>query len=161
MGKPKMWNISKTADRRAKWTKIWVSGYYSAHSEGTFHARFLEFVLGSFGAFCKISNFTILKLCSSPNFYLISSKLYTRYPNHSVIQAITFFGDLPKIQKLWHFDIFLSARPYAPGNFKVLFLPQFSSEPIQNLRQSIRQSVLVISEVYFARTNTYYNNNEH
>ncbi len=54
MGKPKMWNVSKkTADRRAKRTKIWVSWYYSAHSEGTFHARFLEFGLGSFGAFCK------------------------------------------------------------------------------------------------------------
>ncbi len=26
MGKPKMWNISKTADRRAKRTKIWDSG---------------------------------------------------------------------------------------------------------------------------------------
>ncbi len=31
MGKPKMWNISKTADRRAKRTKIWDSGYYSTH----------------------------------------------------------------------------------------------------------------------------------
>ncbi len=31
MGKPKLWNISKTADRRAKRTKIWDSGYYSAH----------------------------------------------------------------------------------------------------------------------------------
>ncbi len=45
MGKPKIWNISKTADRRAKLTKIWVLGYYCAHSEGacTFDARFLEF----------------------------------------------------------------------------------------------------------------------
>ena len=29
MGKPKMWNISKTSDHRAKWMKIWDSGYYS------------------------------------------------------------------------------------------------------------------------------------
>ncbi len=35
MGKPKMWNISKTGDRRAKRTKIWDSGYYSAHMEVT------------------------------------------------------------------------------------------------------------------------------
>ena len=62
MGKPKIWNISKTADRRAKWTKTWVSGYYSAHSEGTFDPRFLEFGLGSYSAFCKISNFTIFKI---------------------------------------------------------------------------------------------------
>ena len=32
MGEPKMWNISKTADRRAKLTKSWDSGYYSAHT---------------------------------------------------------------------------------------------------------------------------------
>ncbi len=30
-GKPKMWNISKTADRRAKRTKICDLVYYSAH----------------------------------------------------------------------------------------------------------------------------------
>ena len=59
MGKPKMWNISKTANRRAKRTKIWDWESYSAYMEGTFDARFLEFGLGSFGALCKISNFTI------------------------------------------------------------------------------------------------------
>ena len=61
MGKPKMWNISKTDEGRAKWAKILVSGQYSVHSDGTFHARFLEFGLRSFGACCKISNFTIFK----------------------------------------------------------------------------------------------------
>ena len=32
--------------------------------------------------------------------------------------------------KLWHFEIFLNTGPYmyAAGNFKVLFLPQFSLE---------------------------------
>ncbi len=30
-GKPEEWEISKTADRRAKRTKIWDLGYYSAH----------------------------------------------------------------------------------------------------------------------------------
>ena len=43
MGKSKMWNISKTVEHSAKRTKLWVSGYYSAHSEGTFDARFPEF----------------------------------------------------------------------------------------------------------------------
>ena len=38
MGKPKMWNISKTANPRAKWTKIWDSGSYSVYVEGTFDA---------------------------------------------------------------------------------------------------------------------------
>ena len=31
MGKPKMWDILKTDGRRAKRTKIWDSGYYSAY----------------------------------------------------------------------------------------------------------------------------------
>ncbi len=31
MGKPKMWNIAKMADRRAKWTKIWDSESYSEY----------------------------------------------------------------------------------------------------------------------------------
>ncbi len=31
MGKPKIWNIRKTADGKAKLMKIWDSGYYGAH----------------------------------------------------------------------------------------------------------------------------------
>ncbi len=48
--------------------------------------------------------------------------------------AVTVFGDLPKIKKkLRHFEIFLNTRPYAAGNFEVLFLPQFLLEPVQTL----------------------------
>ncbi len=61
MGKPKMWNILKRANRRAKQMKIWDLGCYSAHMLGTFDAWFLEFDLGSVGALCKFSNFTIFK----------------------------------------------------------------------------------------------------
>ncbi len=61
MRNPKMWNISKTADSRVKWTKICDSGYYSANMQGTFDAGFIEFGLGSFSALCKISNFRIFK----------------------------------------------------------------------------------------------------
>ncbi len=46
MGKFKMWNISKTANRTGKRTKILDSVYYSAHMYGTFDAQFLEFGLG-------------------------------------------------------------------------------------------------------------------
>ncbi len=60
-GKPKRWNISKIADRRAKLTIIWESGYYSAYMQGTFDARFLEFGLGSLDALCKIYDSAILK----------------------------------------------------------------------------------------------------
>ncbi len=57
-----MWNISKTADRRVTWTKIWDSGYYSAHVYySTFDAEFLEFGLESFGALCKIFDVDIFK----------------------------------------------------------------------------------------------------
>ena len=84
----------KTADRRAKRTQIWDSGYYSAHSitEVTFDAPFLGFGLGSLSTLCKISNFYnfLIKLCSFPRFSGESSKLYTRYPNHT---GYYFFGD--------------------------------------------------------------------
>ncbi len=100
MGKPKMWNISKMANRRAKRTKVWNSGYYSVYVEGTFDARFLEFGLGSFSALCKISNFTIFKTQLLSQFSSDSSKLYTRYHNHT---GGRFFGDLPKIAKITAF----------------------------------------------------------
>ena len=52
-GKPKMWNISKTADCRAKRMTIWDSGYYSAHTWGAFDA----FVWGHSVHFAKFHNF--------------------------------------------------------------------------------------------------------
>ncbi len=64
-----------------------------------FMSGFLEFGLGSFGAFRKIFNFTNFKTLLFSHFYPISSKLCTWYPNHGAIQAITFFGALPKITK--------------------------------------------------------------
>ena len=91
-----------TAKCRAKRTKIWDSGFYSVDMEGTFDARF--FCLGSFGALCKISHFTIFKLCSSPNFHPI-------HPNFIqgiiIIQAVTVLAIGQKLQKLWHFENFL------------------------------------------------------
>ncbi len=65
MGKPKMWNISKTVDRRANQTKIWDLGCYSVHMEGALDARFLEFGLGSFGT---LPGFTIFKTAPFPIF---------------------------------------------------------------------------------------------
>ncbi len=50
--------------------KIWDSGYYSAHMYGTFYARYLEFALGSFGAFCKISESTIFETLLLQHFSL-------------------------------------------------------------------------------------------
>ena len=79
MGKPKMWNISKTANRRTKRAKIWESGFLSTHMEVSFDVRFLEFDLGSLGVFCTISNFTMLPSQFSSD----SSKLYTKYPSHT------------------------------------------------------------------------------
>ena len=98
--------------------------------EVTFDARFLEFGLGSFGALCKIYNFTIFKLWSCANFHPI-------HANVIFIQGILimgqyrlflFIGNLPKIKKkMWHFA---NTGQYSTGNFKVLFLPQFSFEHI-------------------------------
>ncbi len=51
--------------------------------------------------------FYYLRLCSSPNFYPISFKLYTRYLINRAIQA-TFWAICQKLQKLWHFEISLT-----------------------------------------------------
>ncbi len=56
-----MLNISKTANRRAKRTKIWDLGSYSGHMQDTLDARFIEFGLVSFGALWKISVSTIFE----------------------------------------------------------------------------------------------------
>ncbi len=138
MGKLKMWNISKTANSRAKRTKIWDSGSYSAFMQGTFDAQFLEF--GSFGALCKISNFTNFKTLLLSQFASDSFKLYTMYHNHTDCQffcqkRVTSFrqiGDRPKIAKfLWH----SLSRTICCYIFKVLFLPPFSLESIPTLGQ--------------------------
>ncbi len=68
MGKPKIWNISKMADHRAKLMKIWDSPCYRAHVDGTFDAQFLEFGLGSFGALCQVSDVKIFKRLLLPHF---------------------------------------------------------------------------------------------
>ena len=78
MGKPKMWNISKTTDRGVKRTEIWDSGYYSAHIEDTFDLQTL-----------------LLSHFSSD-----SSKHYTRCHDHT---GCHFFGDLPNIAKIMAF----------------------------------------------------------
>ncbi len=104
-----MWNISKTADRRAKRTKKCDSGYYGTHMEVTVDALFLEFGLGSFSALYKISNFTIFKTLVLSKFSSDSSELFTKYPNHGAIQAITFLVICQKLRKKsWHFEIFLN-----------------------------------------------------
>ncbi len=101
MGKPKMWNILQTADRRAKGTNIWDAGT-TVHVWRLFlMPDYLSLVWGYLVHFAKFPILQFVKLCFSPNFHPISSKVYTSCPNHGAIQAtcITFFGDLPKLKK--------------------------------------------------------------
>ncbi len=80
---------------------------------------------------CTLQNFqfTIFKTLLLSQFSSDSSKLYTRYHNHT---GCHFLGGLPKIVKLWHFEIFRNTGPYA-AIIKVLFLPQFALGSIQTL----------------------------
>ncbi len=87
----------------------------------------LSLVWGHLVHFAKFPILQFFKLCSSLNFQLISSKPYARYPNHGAIQGVIFWQSA-KNKKIWHFEIFRNIGPYAAGNFKVLFLPQFSLE---------------------------------
>ena len=61
IGKHKLWNISKTVDRRAKRTKIWDLGYHSAYMYGTLMPDSLSLVWGYLVYFCKISDSTIFE----------------------------------------------------------------------------------------------------
>ena len=76
--------------------------------EVTFDAQFLEFGLGVIWcSLCKISNFTIFKPLLLSQFSFDSFKLYTKYPNHGAVQALTFLAICQTLKKLWHFEIFL------------------------------------------------------
>ncbi len=84
---------------------------------------------------CTLQNFLFYDYQNTtlPISIPISSQLYTRYHNHGSILAITFLAICQEWKKIWQFEVFLKTGPYAPGNFRLLFLPQFSLEPIQSL----------------------------
>ncbi len=132
-----MCNILTTADCRAKRTNIWDSGYYSVYVQDTFDAWFLEFGLESFGALCKIFNFTIfVKLCSSHNFHPVYPNFNTRYHNHT---GCHFFGDLPKNCKSYGTLKFFSTQDYMQLEFsKCHYSHNFHWSP-SKLYDSIRQ----------------------
>ena len=90
---PKMCNISKTIDRRVK----------QGTTVNMWRLRLMRDSLNLiWGHMVQCAIFPILqflKLCSSPNFHMISSKLYTRYPNHGAIQVVTFLAICQKLRK--------------------------------------------------------------
>ncbi len=133
----KMWNILKMADRRAKRMKIWDLRSQKINMQGTFQVKSFKFSLGSFGALRKISNAKISKGHCSHGFHPISTKIYGKHGNQGGIQVITFFDDLPKLNILCHFEIFVNTGPYGAGNFKTLLLLQFSSNVNQTLWEDI------------------------
>ncbi len=124
-----MWNISKIDHRTAKGTKIWENLIQCKYA-GTFGARFLEFGLGSFGALCKISNFTIFKTLLLSQFSSDSSKLIQGI---TIIQADTFLRSTKNWKNYGILNFFLTRDQIFCWNFQVLFLPQFSLESIQTL----------------------------
>ena len=101
------------AGHRAKQMKIWDSRYHSAHMQSAFDARFLEFGLGSFCALCKIFDSTFFEtLLSFNTFHQIATKLHTTYHNQGLMQAVTFFGNMPKIENSMGLFKFLSTQDY-------------------------------------------------
>ncbi len=107
VGKPKMWNISKTADRRVKWPNIWESGFYSADMYSTFHAPFFEFglnlVWGHSGHFAKFPILRFSRHYSFNSLHQNSTKRHTKYYNLGLIWAITFWWSAKnyKMMTLW------------------------------------------------------------
>ncbi len=101
-----MCNILKTADRRAKWMKIW------------------EFSLGSFGAFAKFPLSRFSKGYWTPSFHPVSIKLYGKHSNRrGGGYRVLLFKSLCTLKLLLTQDHTL----YRAGNFKILLLLQFSS----------------------------------
>ena len=132
MGKDKMCNISKTAGRRAKQTKIWDSWYYSAHMEVTIVSRFIEFGLGSFG---KISNFTILSsawLFQQSSWNRISSFVRSSSYVCGIDYLWTYCMDVIFLRI---FLVFVNMGPYGSKNFKILLLPQITFESFETFSE--------------------------
>ena len=77
MKKPKMGNISKTADRRAKRTKIWDLGLYSALCQVLLMPDSLSLVWGSFSA---LQNFQFYDFqnATSPTIFIGSHPNFMR-----------------------------------------------------------------------------------
>ena len=81
----------------------------------------LSLVLVSFGALCKVSNFTIFETPLLSQFSSDSSKLYTMYHIHA---GCHFFGDQPKIAKNYGILKFSLSRTCC-YNFQSAISPTF------------------------------------
>ncbi len=113
--------ISKTANRRAKWTKVWDSVYYSV---GYFWCPSPWVWFGVIQ--CTLRNFQFYKFLKTlllSQFSSDSSKLYTRYHNHT---GCHFFGDVPKIPKIMAFWHFSQPRTICSYNFQSAISDNFS-----------------------------------
>ncbi len=160
-----MWNILKTAVRREKGAKSCDSGPRVYMCRGAFYCPdWLTLVCGHSVHFTKFLILRFLKRSYSPNFIqyhpniiqgitvkgqyrlLLCLAICQKQTNKQTKQTTN--KQTPpqkKTQqqqqhiktKLWHIDFFLNTGPYETGNFKVLFLPQFSLKPIQFVRTMV------------------------
>ncbi len=95
MGNHKVWKVLSMANRRAKRTKIWISGYYGVYIRYVF-VKLVEVILRSVYALCKIPHVKIFKHHSSHSSKLIS---FMRTLETMEVKAITLIGDLALIKK--------------------------------------------------------------
>ena len=93
MGKPKMWNISKTANCRAKRTKIWDSGSYM-YSASMLRVLLMPYSLSLvWGHSVHFAKFPMLRFSKhyillqqfSSDFNQTSYKRHTKYHNQGLI----------------------------------------------------------------------------
>ncbi len=88
-----MWNISKMANRRPKWTKIWTWGAIVNIWQVLLIPDSFSLVWGHSVHFAKFPILQFgLKLCSSLNFHPIHPNLIQCI---IIIQVVTFSGDCP------------------------------------------------------------------
>ncbi len=103
-GKHKMWNISKTAGRRAKLMKFGTRRPRNSLCRVLFGWGHLSPVWGHSMHFAKIPLLRFSKGYCSHSLHPISTKIYGNHGNHVGIQAISFSGYLPNFKRIWHFE---------------------------------------------------------
>ncbi len=104
---PKMCNILKTAHRRANGRKFRTRGTMVQTCSVLLMPDSLSLVWGHSVHCVKFPMLRFSKGHYSPSFHSIWTKLYCKYVGHGGIQAVTVFGDLPKITNsvtLWIFS---------------------------------------------------------
>ncbi len=141
MGKPKMWNISKTADPRVKrGRKFGTQGTTMNIWRWRFWSPILWVWFGGNSVhFAKFPILQFLKICSSPNFHSIHSNFVQAILIMGQYRLLLFLTICQKSKILWHFEIFHNTG-HTP-NFKRYLLWKYKSDSLPKNMHTNREGL--------------------